>query len=251
MGSDKMFMKDEHSYDDEYPKHKVILTNDFFISKYPVTQELWESIMGIELRYRYKKYWGLRKPIVNISWIEAARFCNLLSIKLNCVPVYIFENPALDDTVVSLNKTANGYRLPTEAEWEYCCRAATATKYWSGDEYKELLKNEWTGDNTSKLRSVGKKRENPWGLMDMNGLIGEWCNDWYSKDYYSNSTLENPMGPDNGNTRVWRGGTYKWGKISGHSMPNYYRSADRDQDIQTNYSEFVGFRIMKGNYEKT
>jgi len=151
---------------DEGPQHEVEITSPFYIGVYEVTQEEYEKVMGTN-----PSVFASKDPaaVENVSWDEAVEFCRRLS-----------ELPE--------EKAAGRvYRLPTEAEWEYACRAGTTSPYWSGDEPK-------TG-------------ENPFGLFDTHGNVREWCSDWYDPDYYSNSPATDPQGPKEGVFRVVRGGS--------------------------------------------
>ena len=130
-------------------------------------------------------------PVEMVSWEDAMKFCEKLS------------------ALAKEKKAGREYRLPTEAEWEYACRAGTKTKYHSGDDEDDLKKVGWYSANSeSRTHAVGKKKPNAWGLYDMHGNVWQWCSDWYGKDYYENSDKKDPEGPKSGTSRVLRGGSW-------------------------------------------
>ena len=115
-----------------------------------------------------------------------------------------------------------GYRLPTEAEWEYAARAGTKTAYYNGDDVSKLDQIAWynEGWNDGSTHSVGKKKANSWSLYDMSGNVWEWCWDWYGSNYYKSSPMKDPKGPDSGSARVLHGGSWRY-------SASYLRSAFR------------------------
>ena len=148
------------------------LLSDFLISKYEVTQEVWEKIRGKNPSH----FKGAKNPVEQVSWEDCQEFCK---------------------------KT--GLRLPTEAEWEYACRAGTKTEFYWGD--KEDEDYMWYHANSdTKTHPVGEKKPNGYGLHDMSGNVSDWCKDWWNENYYKNSPKENPKGPDKGQYRVLHGG---------------------------------------------
>ena len=177
--------------------HEVSLTQPFQISVHEVTQAQYEQVMGVNPS-RFK---GADNPVENVSWDDAVEFCRRLS-----------ELPA--------EKAAgNVYRLPTEAEWEYACRAGTTTKYSFGDDESELRDHAWCSENSDvQTHRVGSKKPNAWGLYDMHGNVWEWCQDWHG-DYPSVSVTD-PSGVTSGSFRVFRGGG--WGTAA-----EFCRSAQR------------------------
>ncbi len=203
---------DEDSYSDEKPQHKVTL-DAFRMMTTPVTQAMWEKVMG-ENPSDFKG--DSTRPVENVSWDDIQEFLK----KLN----------AMD--------RGKGYRLPTEAEWEYACRAGTTTKYWSGDSESDLARVGWYDKNSDDTtHPVGKKPANPWGLYDMHGNVWEWCEDWFDDDYYQRSPEKNPQGPDSGESRVLRGGSWCGGFRNCRAACRFwYLPLDRDDDY--------GFRVV-------
>ena len=129
-------------------------------------------------------------PVVNVSWNDAAAFCQWLS-----------------------RKEGKEYRLPTEAQWEYACRAGSTTRYSFGDDATSLGEYAWyAGNSGSKTHPVGEKKPNAWGLYDMHGNVWEWCADWFAADYYAKSPTNDPVGPDSGASRV-----VAWGLVADDS----------------------------------
>ena len=188
--------KDEDADDDERSRHKVILTRDFMIGKYPVTQALWESVMSSNPS-RFK---GANRPVEQVSWFDVVEFCNKLSEKEGLESVY-----TINGNDVTCNWSSKGYRLPTEAEWEYSARGGEYHKY-SGSEHVDEVA--WHSMNSGReTHLVGQKKPNGFGLHDMSGNVWEWC--WDCKGEYSTQDATNPIGPQNGQYRVYRGGGWR------------------------------------------
>jgi formylglycine-generating enzyme required for sulfatase activity len=179
------------------PPHTVSISA-FYLDKCAVTQELYEKIMGVNPAKRKAP----RNPVEQVQWTDAVRFCNRCSELDGLTPCYNLDTWVCDFT-------ANGYRLPTEAEWEYACRAGGAGKYCFGDGDAELPRYAWFKPHSQgQPRPVGGKQPNAWGLYDMHGNVWEWCNDWYSETYYQESPSQDPHGPATGKMRVLRGGAW-------------------------------------------
>jgi formylglycine-generating enzyme required for sulfatase activity len=163
----------------EPPKHKVRISRGFFLGKYEVTEAQWASVMGSEGK--------TRKPVVGITWLGAQEF------------------------IARLNREVNEilYRLPTEAEWEYACRAGTKTRWPFGDSDVLLNNYAWFAGNNNPPgpKEVGQKLPNPWGLFDMHGNAYEWCQDWWGS-YLDRSMQTDPTGPETGLVRILRGGDF-------------------------------------------
>lgn len=247
------------AYMDEKPLHDVRV-DTFYMSRYMVTQKQYRDIMG-----ESPDCWaGDDLPVVNVNWYQAVEFCNRLSELHGRRPYYKINKKLRDRGNMSAEDSfrfsvsaagGSGFRLPTEAEWEYACRAGTTTVYYWGDEidgdycwyrgnsgrgvpedlYSQLSLEEFMQMDFS-AHPVGEKEPNGFGLYDMSGNVFQWCWDWYDGDYYSVSPVENPAGPGHGRYRVMRGGD--WGN-SAHNL----RSASRHRAHPGNSSCNFGFRI--------
>jgi formylglycine-generating enzyme required for sulfatase activity len=199
--------------DDERPVHKVWI-DSFLMDKYEMTQAKFEELGKKEALPNPSHFKGPDLPVEQVTWPQAARFCNARSRFEGLQPCYNEDTGACDFE-------ANGYRLPTEAEWEYACRAGTSTDYSFGNEARQLDAFGWSADNSAKkTHPVGQKKPNPWGLYDMHGNVAEWCNDAYDRGYYASSPDKNPRGPAEGKEYLLRGGSWK-------SPPEALRSAYR------------------------
>jgi formylglycine-generating enzyme required for sulfatase activity len=210
MGSPK---SEEGRYNDEI-KHKVTLTKGFYMQTTEVTQGQWQEVMGYNPSGF--KNCGDNCPVENVSWDDAQEF------------------------IKKLNRKEKGaqYRLPTEAEWEYACRAGTETRYYTGDSEADLDRAGWYDDNSGgKTHPVGRKKPNGFGLYDMHGNVWEWCSDWYG-DYPSGSVTD-PQGPLSGDYRVLRGGSWFNG---GRSV----RSAHRFRLEPAARYDLYGLRLARG-----
>ena len=194
-------------------QHEVILTNPFYMGIYPVTQGEYERVMGSNPS-RFK---GERHPVESVSWDD--------------VMAYIERLNSLAEEV----NLGRRYRLPTEAEWEYACRAGSGTAYFFGDEESRLGDYAWYGSNSARrTHPVGQKKPNAWGLHDMHGNVWEWCLDWDGD--YPNSAVTDPSGPIDGSRRVFRGGGWGSGAAS-------CRSASRSRDDPSYRYSSLGFRL--------
>ncbi|UCC97387.1 MAG: formylglycine-generating enzyme family protein [Phycisphaerales bacterium] len=212
--------------------HEVVIS-PFYMDKNLVTQEQYEKVMG-ENPSRWK---GPGNPVEQMRWSDAARYCNARSEREGLDPCY-------DLQTWKCNFEANGYRLPTEAEWEYACRAGTKTAYFFGDNPSKLTDYAWFEKNSGgKPKPVGQKPPNPWGLCDMHGNVWEWCNDFYQVDYYQQSPKEDPRGPKTGETKVVRGGAWKFSAESCRSAYRYNEDPGY-ADVCFGY-DIYGFRCVR------
>jgi formylglycine-generating enzyme required for sulfatase activity len=181
---------------DETP-HNVSVSA-FYLDKVPVTQELYEKVMGVNPSKRKDP----QNPVERTQWTDAVRLCNKCSEQEGLTPCYNLDT-------WTCNFDADGYRLPTEAEWEYACRAGGSGKYCFGDAENDLPQYAWLKVNSQgKPHPVGQKRPNRWGLYDMHGNVWQWCHDWYGETYYTQSPAQDPRGPATGKMRVLRGGAW-------------------------------------------
>jgi sulfatase modifying factor 1 len=192
----------------------AVSVSSFYLDAYPVTQELYANAMGVNPSKRKDK----RNPVERTQWTDAARFCNRCSEIEGLTPCYNLSTWECDFE-------AGGYRLPTEAEWEYACRAGSSGKYCFGDADNELPQYAWFKPlSQGKPRPVGGKLANRWGLYDMHGNVWQWCNDWYGESYYRESPTQDPRGPATGKMRVLRGGAWD-------SIAEKCRSASRYKEF--------------------
>ncbi len=193
-------MGDEHGEDDEQPP--IASREVPSHSSRSVTQASFQGILG----RNPSKFVGPDKPAERVSWLAAVQYCNMRSARDGFKPCY-------DLNTMQCDFSADGYRLPTEAEWEYACRTGTTTGGSFGAEPGELVKHAWFKGNSGKTtHPVKQKQPNPWGLYDMIGNVAEWCNDFYSEKYDPSGPSKDPHGPDAGKERVLRGGSWSVGE---------------------------------------
>jgi len=222
----------EANRDSDETQHTVRITKDFYISKHEVTQEEYRSVMGTNPSDTGRGI-GDNQPVNKVRWYDAVEYCNKRSRREGLTPAY-----TISGTNVSWNKNANGYRLPTEAEWEYAARgghqAGGYNIYAGSDNINSVA---WYRSNSgSKSHPVGGKQANELGIYDMSGNVWEWCWDWYGS--YPSGSVTDPAGPSSGSDRVHRGGS--WTRRAGRC-----RTAYRDGNYPTRRYDFVGFRVVR------
>jgi formylglycine-generating enzyme required for sulfatase activity len=210
-------------------QHQVTISTPFYISKYEVTQKEWIEVMGSNPSY----FKGDNQPVEQVSWYDAVAYCNARSVKEGLTPAY-----TVSGTNVTWNRNANGYRLPTEAEWEYAAKGGSGAGYliYAGSNSVDSVG--WYWDNSgSKTHPVGTKAANGLGLYDMSGNVWEWCWDWFGS--YSTSSQTDPLGASSGSYRVYRGGSW-------NNNGQYLRSAWRGDDYPpSKRGSGIGFRLVR------
>ncbi len=230
-------------YDDEKPAHEVRLAS-FYISKYEVTQQLWQQVMGNNPSY-YSSC-GPLCSVEQVSWYDCVEFCNKLSIMQGLSPVYTIdknpdpENGNIYDDVkwqVSWNMEADGYRLPCEAEWEYAARGGNKSKDYQFSGSDDIDAVAWNDMNSgSKTHPIATKAANELGFYDFSGNVWEWCYDFYPSSY--GSSVDNCK-DGRGRRRIYRGGSW-------HDFAQHYRVSNRGASlgaIDRNYE--IGFRLSR------
>ena len=181
--------------DDEGPVHEVEISKGFWLGKYEVTRQQWTAVMSPTSSVPDSSH-----PMVSISWSDVQRFI---------ITIHDVEGDSL-------------YRLPSEAEWEYACRAGSSTRFSFGEDASQLGDYAWYvgNNNPAGAKAVGQKLPNGWGLYDMHGNVSEWVQDWYDEGYYNSSPRVDPPGPDTGSARVVRGGNFFY---DAHGLRSAYR----------------------------
>ncbi|MBT6154897.1 MAG: SUMF1/EgtB/PvdO family nonheme iron enzyme [Planctomycetaceae bacterium] len=206
-------------FDDERPRHRVTITKPFYMGAYEVTQKEYVAVMG----ENPSEFEGDNRPVEKVAWNDAREFCRKLGVQENVV-----------------------YRLPTEAEWEYACRAGSSMPWHFGDDANMLSEYAWSADTKrGTTNEVGQLKANGFGLFDIHGNVLEWCSDWYSAKYYSESAASDPQGPSEGDanregitTKVARGGSWD---SSAATCRSAYRGTN---GIKAN-SPQTGFRVVR------
>jgi formylglycine-generating enzyme required for sulfatase activity len=201
-------------------KYPVTISRDFWLGKYEVTQGEYESLMGSNpSRFRGDR----ARPVERVRYYDADAYCSRLTRR---------------ETDAGRLTTRYAYRLPTEAEWEYACRAGTTSLFSFGDDAAQAAEYAWTLENSeATTHPIGLKRPNPWGLHDVHGNVWEWTSDWYAE--YPAMPLKDPGGPPPSTFKVFRGGGWN------HAV-ELARSPNRFMMAPTNAINFVGFRIALG-----
>ena len=217
----------------ESPQAVVTISKGFCIGKYEVSQGDYLAVIGSNPSYFNGDRSGppdndqdygidLARPVEQVSWIDATNYCAHLT--------------TLERAARRIPTNAV-YRLPTEAEWEYACRAGTTTRFYYGDDpgYTNLANYAWYGDAFGMTHPGGELIPNAWGLYDMAGNVWEWCRDWYAA--YPGGIPTDPQGPVTGTYRVWRGGDW-------FSVAKYQRTARRFNHLPTFVDDGLGFRVV-------
>jgi len=237
--------------DDEGPQHQVTVSS-FYMGKYEVTQKEYQEVMGTNPS---DIKWA-NSPVENVSWYDAIEYCNKRSQLEGLTPAYTIDKNHIDTNnknerdmkwTVIWDKKANGYRLPTEAEWEYACRAGTVKPFSTGKNITTKQANyDGNGPYNNKSKGIYRGRTtpvgsfppNPWGLYDMHGNVFEWCWDWLGN--YSSGPQADPIGAVSGSGRVGRGGGWD-------ASARYARSANRGSSTPSIRSIYLGFRVARNN----
>jgi formylglycine-generating enzyme required for sulfatase activity len=212
---------------------RTVTVSPFYMDRFEVTQEHYERLMGKNPARRK----GPQNPVERVRWTDALRFCNARSGEEGFTPCYNLETWACDFS-------ADGYRLPTEAEWEYACRAGSPDDYYFKGGAEQLEAYAWFRDNAGrKHHPAGQKEPNAFGLYDMAGNVREWCNDWYAVDAYSAQPAVDPHGPASGEKAVLRGGAFSG---SAETCTSWNRYCDEPGFTDACVaSDDYGFRCVK------
>ncbi len=206
---------DKDAQDQEKPQHRVRITKPFYLGKYLVTQEQWQAVMD----KNPSRFQGPKNPVENVSPDDCQVFLDKLNAKAGA--------------------EGGKFGLPTEAQWEYACRAGSTTKFCFGDDEARLGDYAWYEENASnKTHPVGSKKPNAWGLFDMHGNVWQWCRDCYGDNYYANSPKDDPTGPETRGSHVYRGGCWR-------CPANTCRSAIRSLGGHLTRSDVIGLRVCR------
>jgi formylglycine-generating enzyme required for sulfatase activity len=230
-------------------QHQVTLTKAIYVSACEVTQSEWQAVMG----WNESEFPGASRPVEQVTWYDAVSYCNRRSTRELYTAAYTISGVTMEgnhitDATVAWNQAADGYRLLTEAEWEYACRAASSSAFCSGgltaDDCSQLDPNldrvAWyCGNARETTHDVGGKSANAWGLKDMHGNVWEWCWDWYAE--YPSGSVSDPVGLPAGSRRVLRGGSWYY-------IARCCRSAYRIADYPNNRLYGVGVRLARSTF---
>ncbi len=207
---------DEDAVEGEFPSHQVNINNDFWLAKYELTQEIWSSVMG-EWNFHFD---GTNNPVDRVTWDDVKAFIDSLN----------------------ADEGSETWRLPSEAEWEYACRARTTTRFfWGNDPNNTVIEQYawYSGNSSNTTHPVGHKQPNPWGLYDMIGNVNEWCEDDYHENYNNAPSSGNPwIESPRDNYRIHRGGSY-------NDNPANCRSSMRFDSYHATPFDYLGFRLVR------
>jgi formylglycine-generating enzyme required for sulfatase activity len=219
---------EEKGRKEDETQHWVTITRSFYLGKHEVTWEQWQIVMGPPPT----PYKEPRMPVTNVSWNDCQEFLN----ELNA----IISRPGPAPSGARVQRVNGQFRLPTEAEWEWACRAGTHTRFCSGTDNESLMEHAWFNANSGGSdHPVGGKRANAWGLHDMHGNVWEWCGDRYGEYGGGGASGQDPQGPATGSERVWRGGSF-----GAYGAPDICRSASRFADDPEDSRMHGGFRVV-------
>jgi formylglycine-generating enzyme required for sulfatase activity/tRNA A-37 threonylcarbamoyl transferase component Bud32 len=241
IGEDPLYRDSVHS---EAPQHRVRLSEPWFLGVHEVTQEQYETVSGENPSYFFSQGSGQYEvtdldtrnfPVERVTWNQAAHFCNTLSRREGLAERYAWNGEACK------LEAGSGYHLPTEAQWEFACRAGTTTRYWFAATGERLSVYGWHKANAeSRTHTVGQLTPNPFGLYDLNGNVSEWCHDGWQLGYYTQFTQQtavDPAGPaEDFFFRTLRGGSFRYGPLNN-------RSSRRNVGGPNYMSDFVGLRL--------
>ncbi len=207
-------MGSDSGLEDERPAHTVTISRPFFLGKYQITQQQWEAVMGSNPA----AFKGPQNPVESVGWTDCQAFLQ----KLN-------------DKFAARGMT---FDLPSEAQWEYACRAGGKGKFTFGDDENRLADHAWfRGNAGGQTHPVGVKQPNAWGLYDMHGNVCELCADWYARDYYRQSPAADPTGADSSYHHVIRGGCFD-------DAASNCRASYRNMNDPSDRNHNVGLRVM-------
>lgn len=224
----------------EKPAHEVMV-NSFYMAKTECTfQEFDAFCKATGWRLPDDDYkWGRgNRPVLDVKWVDALMYCNWLSQQENLTQCYQIEFKG-STIKVECSFEANGYRLPTEAEWEYAARGGNKSKGFNASGSNNVDEIAWyNGNSNNKSQPVGLKKPNELGIHDLNGNVWEWCWDWYDEKYYSGSPKDNPKGPKSSKYRVLRGGSWNY-------LGSFCTVTQRYLLVPDHRSCFYGFRVVR------